>query len=61
MGGKGLKIDGLHTFEDLKGRFSSVTRVNNIIIATFFVGTRVESELHISAAVSKAKVIQDKD
>jgi hypothetical protein len=60
-GEKGLEINGLHTFEDLKGRFSSVTRVNNIIIATFFVETRVKSELHISAAVSKAKVIQGKD
>ena len=60
-GEKGLEINGLHTFEDLKGRFSSITRVDNIIIATFFVETRVKSELHISAAVSKAKVIQGKD
>ena len=60
-GEKGLEINGLHTSEDLKGRFSSITRVDNIIIATFFVETRVKAELHISAAVSKAKVIQGKD
>jgi hypothetical protein len=52
-------IGAVHTFEDLKGKFSSITCVNSIIIATFFVETREESELHISAAVSKVKVIQD--
>jgi len=60
-GEKDLKTNGLHTFEDLKGRFSSIACVDNVIIATFFVETREISELHISAAVSKAKVIQGND
>ena len=56
-GEKGLKTRSVHTFEDLKGKFSSITRVNSIVIATFFVETREESESHISEVVSKVKVI----
>ena len=39
----------VHTFEDLKGKFSSITCVDNTIIATFFVETREKSELHINS------------
>jgi len=56
---KGLKINGLHTFEDLNGKFSSITCIANIIIATFFVETREKSELHIKATISKVKALQD--
>jgi hypothetical protein len=58
-GEKGLKTNVLHTFEDLKGKFSTITCVDSLIIATFFVETREESESYISAAVSKVKAIQD--
>ena len=56
-GEKGLKTGSVHTFEDLKGTFSSITCVNSIVIATFSVETREESESHISEVVSKVKVI----
>ncbi|GAX62302.1 ferredoxin [Candidatus Scalindua japonica] len=50
-----LKTGQVHTFEDLKGKFSSVTCVNSLVIATFFVETREESELYIDKVVSKVK------
>ena len=59
LGEKGLEIGALHTFEDLKGKFSSITCVDSLIIATFFVETREESKSYISAAVSKVKAIHD--
>jgi hypothetical protein len=58
-GEKSLKINGLHSFEDLKGKFSSITCINNILIATFFVETREKSELHINATILKVKALQD--
>jgi len=58
-GEKGLNTNGLHTFEDLKGKFSSIKCLDNIIIATFFVETREKSELHIKATISKVKALQD--
>ena len=57
-GEKGLKSGSVHTFEDLKGKFSSITCVDSLVIATFFVETREESESYISEAVSKFKAIQ---
>ena len=57
-GEKGLKTGSVHTFEDLKGKFSSITCVNSVVIATFFVETREESESYISNVVSKVKAIQ---
>ena len=56
-GEKGLKTRSVHTFEDLKGKFSSITCINNLLIATFFVETKEESESHISKVVSTVKVI----
>jgi hypothetical protein len=58
-GEKGLKSRSVHTFEDLKGKFSSITCVDSLIIATFFVETREESKSYISAAVSKVKAIKN--
>ncbi|MCP4252960.1 MAG: 4Fe-4S dicluster domain-containing protein [Candidatus Scalindua sp.] len=60
-GENGLKTGSVHTFEDLKGRFSSIACIDNTIIATFFVETREKSELHINATVSKVKAFQGKD
>ena len=57
-GEKGLKSGSVHTFEDLKGKFSSITCVDSLVIATFFVETREESESYISEVVSKVKAIQ---
>jgi ferredoxin len=56
-GEKGLKSRSVHTFEDLKGKFSSITCVSSLVIATFFVETREESESYISKVVSKVKAI----
>jgi hypothetical protein len=58
-GEKDLNANGLYTFEDLNGKFSSITCIDNIIIATFFVETREKSELHIKATISKVKALQD--
>ncbi|MGR3292954.1 MAG: hypothetical protein ACUZ9M_02915, partial [Candidatus Scalindua sp.] len=58
-GEKGLKTNALHTFEDLKGKFSTITCVDSLIIATFFVETRVKSESYISNVVSTVKAVQD--
>lgn len=60
-GEKGLKVNEIHTFEDLKGRFSGITCIDNTIIAAFFVETREKSELHINTTVSKVKAFHGKD
>ncbi|MFQ5964439.1 MAG: DUF6599 family protein [Candidatus Scalinduaceae bacterium] len=46
-GEKVIRTDALYTFEDLKGRYSSVTCINSFVIATFLVGTRKDSEAYV--------------
>ncbi len=47
-GDKYIATNELCTFEDSKGRFSSISCVNNYIISTFLVGTREESEAYVN-------------
>ncbi len=47
-GDKSIDTNELCTFEDSKGRFSSISCVNNYIISTFLVGTREESEAYVN-------------
>ncbi|MFQ5712457.1 MAG: DUF6599 family protein [Candidatus Scalinduaceae bacterium] len=48
----------LYTFEDSKGRYSSVTCVNSFIIATFLVETREGSEAYINSVRLKTTLGQ---
>ncbi|MFQ5685594.1 MAG: DUF6599 family protein [Candidatus Scalindua sp.] len=50
-----VKIDTLYTFEDSKGRYSSISCVNSFVVITFLVETREASELHVNAVISKVK------
>ncbi len=52
-GEKGIGADELYTFEDSKGRFSSISCVDDFVIATFLVGTGKVSEAYVDKIVSK--------
>jgi formate hydrogenlyase subunit 6/NADH:ubiquinone oxidoreductase subunit I len=45
-GDKSIDTNELCTFEDSKGKFSSISCTNNYIITTFLVGTREDSEAY---------------
>ncbi len=45
-GDKSIDINKLQTFEDSKGKFSSMSCADNYIIATFLAGTREDSETY---------------
>jgi len=47
-GDKPIYTNGLCTFEDSKGRFSSISCVNNYIISTFLVDIRKDSEAYVN-------------
>jgi formate hydrogenlyase subunit 6/NADH:ubiquinone oxidoreductase subunit I len=58
-GEKSVHADTIHTFEDSKGKFSSVTSMDRLIIATFFVETREISESYVNDVFSKVKANQN--
>jgi hypothetical protein len=53
-----VKTDTLYTFEDLKGKYSSISCVNSFLVITFLVETRKDSESYVNAVISKVKANQ---
>jgi len=53
-----VKTGRLHTFEDLKGRYSSISCANSFVVITFLVETRTDSESYVNAVVAKVKANQ---
>ncbi len=58
-GERGISTIVLNTFEDSKGKFSSISHISNFIIATFLVETREDSESYVSDVISKVKANKD--
>ncbi len=58
-GEKGVQADTIHTFKDSKGKFSSITSMDRLIIATFFVETKEISETYIVDVSSMVKANQN--
>ncbi|MHC4453335.1 MAG: DUF6599 family protein, partial [Planctomycetota bacterium] len=58
-GEKSVQTGAIHTFEDSKGKFSSITSMDGLIIATFFVETKKTSESYVNDVFSKVKANQN--
>jgi len=54
-----VKTGRLHTFEDLKGKYSSISCINSFIIVTFLVETREDAEFYVNNVISKVEANQD--
>ena len=58
-GEKSVRADTIHTFEDSKGKFSSITSMDGLIIATFFAETKKISESYVNDVFSKVRANQN--
>jgi ferredoxin len=58
-GDKSIDTNKLYTFEDPKGRFSSISCLNNYVIATFLVDTREDSETYVNKVMTSVKAYQN--
>ena len=54
-----VKTGRLHTFEDLKGKYSSISCINSFIIVTFLVETGEDAEFYVNNVISKVEANQD--
>jgi hypothetical protein len=53
-----VKTDTLYTFEDLKGKYSSISCINSFLVITFLVETKKDSESSINGVISRVKANQ---
>ncbi len=53
-----VKTDTLYTFEDSKGKYSSISCVNSFLVITFLVETRKDSESSVNGVISRVKANQ---
>ena len=53
-----VKTNTLYTFEDLKGKYSSISCINSFLVITFLVETKKDSESSVNGVISRVKANQ---